>query len=312
MTVGAPVLPKRRRDSRVADRPGRTLGGEGHEGDEPPSDGDGGRGRGGDDGSGGPGGGGFDRESRARLGLALAIFGMSTLFAAFLLAYLLLRKNAAVWPPPGAPIPPSGLWASTVVLLASSASIAAAVRAADAGAAGMRAADAGAAGMRAADADAAGMRTADADAAGMRTADADAAGMRAADADAAGMRAADAGATGMRAADAGATRALVRRLAATLALGGLFLLVQAVLWREVLAEGRFAFSDAYGTIFYSLTGLHAAHVVGGLLFVGRVLGRARREPASPRTRLAVRLCATYWHFMDAVWVVLFVVLTFLS
>jgi cytochrome c oxidase subunit 3 len=229
------VPPKRRR------RFGKRSGREEQGGDDPPSDGDDGYGRG-PGGGGGGGDGGFDRDSRARLGLALAIFGMSTLFAAFLIAYLLLRKNAAVWPPPGAPIPPRGLWTSTAVLLASSVSFASAVRAAGAGSA----------------------------------------------------------------------RAAWRRLAATLVLGVLFLVVQAILWREVLTGGRFAFSDAYGTIFYSLTGLHAAHVVGGIAFLARVLRRSRREPGSPATLLSVRLCSIYWHFMDAVWVVLFAVLTFLS
>lgn len=233
---GSTLAPPRRREKQRP-RPDREdLGG-----DEPPSDGDDGFGRGPGGGGGGEDG-GFDRDSRARLGLALAIFGMSTLFAAFLIAYLLLRKNAAVWPPPGAPIPPRGLWASTVVLVASSACFAAAVRAAEAGSA----------------------------------------------------------------------RVAARRLAATLALGVLFLVVQGILWREVLTGGRFAFSDAYGTIFYSLTGLHAAHVVGGIAFLGRVLRRARREPSSPATLLSVRLCSIYWHFMDAVWIVLFTVLTFLS
>ena len=234
---------------------------EAHSGDELPpdfGDGDGGYGRGpeddgGDDGGDDSGDGGFERGSRARLGLALAICGMSTLFAAFLIAYLLLRRNAPVWPPPGAPIPPRGLWASTLVLLASSASFAAAVRAARDNVRGVEA-------------------------------------------------------RGI----VGGSRSLSRALGWTFALGLLFLVVQAILWREVLLGGRFAFSDAYGTIFYSLTGLHAAHVVGGLLFLGRVSARARREPASTRTLLSVELCSTYWHFMDAVWIVLFCVLTFLS
>jgi cytochrome c oxidase subunit III len=221
-------------------------------GDELPPDfgdgDDGGFGRG--PGDGGDGDGGFERGSRARLGLALAIFGMSTLFAAFLIAYLLLRKNAPVWPPPGAPIPPRGLWASTLVLLASSTTFAGAVRAARAAARGI--------------------------------------------------------------VGDGSRQRLARALGWTFALGVLFLAVQAILWRTVLLGGRFAFSDAYGTIFYSLTGLHAAHVVGGLLFLGRVSARARREPGSTRTLLSVELCSTYWHFMDAVWIVLFCVLTFLS
>jgi cytochrome c oxidase subunit 3 len=167
---------------------------------------------------------------------------MSTLFVAFLIAYLLLRRNAPTWPPPGAPLPPRGLWISTLVLAGSSGTLVLAVRAARAGAA----------------------------------------------------------------------RALRRWLAATLQLGILFLVVQAILWRSVFASGRFTFSDAYGTIFYSLTGLHGAHVIGGILFLSRASSRARHDPAGPKTRLTLALCSTYWHFMGAVWVVIFSVLYFMS
>jgi cytochrome c oxidase subunit 3 len=195
----------------------------------------------GGDGDGGGGGrdGGEEGRDPARLGLALALLGMCSLFAAFLVAYLLLRKNAATWPPPGAPLPPKGLWISTLVLLASSATIVFAERAKD-------------------------------------------------------------------------PQAMRRGLALTLALGILFLVVQGILWREVFASGRFTFSDAYGTIFYSLTGLHGAHVIGGLVFLTRTSMRARRDPSGPRTRLALALCSTYWHFMDGIWLVLFGVLEFLN
>lgn len=93
--------------------------------------------------------------------------------------------------------------------------------------------------------------------------------------------------------------------------GLLFLLVQAYLWRGMISQGFVASSNAYGAVFYSLTGLHALHVLGGLGFLCKVLIASYGAPAA-LTRGAVELCAIYWHFMGGVWIVLFFVLYFLS
>jgi heme/copper-type cytochrome/quinol oxidase subunit 3 len=48
------------------------------------------------------------------------------------------------------------------------------------------------------------------------------------------------------------------------------------------------------------------------VYLGRSAARARRDPLAPRTELGIELCSTYWHYMGAVWVVLFGVLYFLN
>ncbi len=93
--------------------------------------------RGGDDDGGGGGGDGDDddeqefdpweglpRPGTSDLGMALALICICMLFVIFLGLYVLIRKSAVEWPPPGAPGPPNGLWASTAVLFLCSATLA--------------------------------------------------------------------------------------------------------------------------------------------------------------------------------------------
>lgn len=100
---------------------------------------------------------------------------------------------------------------------------------------------------------------------------------------------------------------------ATLALGFVFVALQAVAWIEWLppavdrwnesSEWRFAL-----TVFYVFTCLHAAHVVGGLAPMAVVASRAVQSRYSSRDYAGVQYCAMYWHFLDAVWLLLFTTL----
>ena len=69
-------------------------------------------------------------------------------------------------------------------------------------------------------------------------------------------------------------------------------------------------SNGYGAIFYSLTGLHALHIAGGIVYLGALLVRLTRTESSPLPYNAVRLCSIYWHFMGVIWLVVFSVLYF--
>ncbi|HET9929853.1 MAG TPA: cytochrome c oxidase subunit 3, partial [Polyangiaceae bacterium] len=60
--------------------------------------------------------------------------------------------------------------------------------------------------------------------------------------------------------------------------------------------------------FYVLTGLHAAHVVGGFVPAGIVFARARRREYSSSRHEGVLLCTQYWHYLGVVWLALFLVL----
>jgi len=102
--------------------------------------------------------------------------------------------------------------------------------------------------------------------------------------------------------------ALRRGLLLTTVLGVAFLVSQTASW-FVLAAAEFGPRlNLYAFTFYLLTALHAAHVVGGLVPLSLVTARAFKGRYTQGFHPGVEYVATYWHFLDAVWVVLFVVL----
>ncbi len=107
-------------------------------------------------------------------------------------------------------------------------------------------------------------------------------------------------------------RGLVRMLWATFGLGLLFLILQALNWWEFYRRiaPNTELRGQYLGMFYVLTGLHAAHVIGGLIPLAVVIYSASRGRYSRNFHPGVRYSAAYWHFLDVVWVVLFCVLYF--
>jgi cytochrome c oxidase subunit 3 len=94
----------------------------------------------------------------------------------------------------------------------------------------------------------------------------------------------------------------------TIALGGLFLYGTAQEWHRLIYEHGFTIStNLFGTTYYSLVGLHAFHVTAGLMMLAivAILGFIGRVGVSHSDRIAV--LSMYWHFVDAVWVVVFTV-----
>lgn len=190
--------------------------------------------------------GGHDRDGHptapvfppAVIATLLVIAADVMLFAGLLFAFWVLRLAEPVWPPPLQPRLPLGVTAvNTLVLLASSAGIARAVRA-------------------------------------------------------------------LYARD---RSGLVRGLASGALLGGLFLLVQGFEWTRLIGFGLTAGSSIYGGLFYTVIGAHALHVVAALAWVGVTLRGARRgRPFLGDRSAPVRACALYWHFVVALWPVLYV------
>ncbi len=94
----------------------------------------------------------------------------------------------------------------------------------------------------------------------------------------------------------------------TIALGGLFLYGTALEWHRLIYQRGLTIStNLFGTTYYSLVGLHAFHVTVGLfmLSVVAIFGFMGRMGVSQSDRVAV--LSMYWHFVDAVWVVVFTV-----
>jgi cytochrome c oxidase subunit III len=102
---------------------------------------------------------------------------------------------------------------------------------------------------------------------------------------------------------------LRRNLLVTLLLGLGFLGLQSYawydIWRQVAAIP--GLSGPYLKMFYALTGLHAAHVLGGIVPLAMVTVAAYQGMYGRKKNAVVRYTALYWHFLDVVWCVLFAV-----
>jgi cytochrome c oxidase subunit III len=95
---------------------------------------------------------------------------------------------------------------------------------------------------------------------------------------------------------------------ATIALGAVFLAGTGMEWRHLIVdEGLTIRTNLFGTTYYSLVGLHAFHLTAGLLVLGAVslfalFGQVKQEHAAK-----VDVVSLYWHFVDVVWVAVFLV-----
>ena len=88
----------------------------------------------------------------------------------------------------------------------------------------------------------------------------------------------------------------------TFLLGWIFLFGQ--FWDYLEFEFRIG-TDAYGSAFYTMTGFHALHVFAGLLAMLVVLGRAAAGAVTREEHAGLEVMAYYWHFVDVVWIALF-------
>ena len=113
---------------------------------------------------------------------------------------------------------------------------------------------------------------------------------------------------GRRAFDSLRPLAFRKWMSVTFVLGTLFVAGQLFAWRQLAEQGIFLQSNPHSSFFYVLTGVHGAHVIGGILALAYVLVQSWRYQLTPGASSAPALCATYWHFVDAVWIYLFVVL----
>ena len=136
---------------------------------------------------------------------------------------------------------------------------------------------------------------------------------------------------GLRAIQQGRESQLAWNLAVTFGLGLLFLILQAISVVDIfhtlqlsnMAMARIGIRNTGGlargltpvvqthvliAAFYVFTALHALHVIGGLIPLGVVLRQAIKGGYSRNYYPGVRYCSIYWHFLDVVWLVIFVVL----
>lgn len=104
------------------------------------------------------------------------------------------------------------------------------------------------------------------------------------------------------------TEALKGWLLVTTLLGLAFLVGQLLAWQQLTAQGVYLPTNPHSSFFYMLTGVHGMHVLGGLSALLYALNRAWGSGWTAAEPNSLNLCATYWHFVDGVWLYLFFLL----
>ncbi|HXG63984.1 MAG TPA: cytochrome c oxidase subunit 3 [Blastocatellia bacterium] len=96
----------------------------------------------------------------------------------------------------------------------------------------------------------------------------------------------------------------------TAVLGTLFLIGQLIAWRQLAAQGVYISTNPHSSFFYLLTSLHGVHLLGGLIGMSYIAAGALRYRIGVMRQTLVDVTALYWHFMDGLWVYLFLLLFF--
>jgi cytochrome c oxidase subunit 3 len=96
--------------------------------------------------------------------------------------------------------------------------------------------------------------------------------------------------------------AMQRNILITLALGVVFLVGLGVIWSQTPHTG------SYSAIFFTMTGFHALHALIGMLLFGYVFVKAQQGAYSKENHWAVEASIVFWHFVDLMWILYFVVL----
>jgi heme/copper-type cytochrome/quinol oxidase subunit 3 len=96
-----------------------------------------------------------------------------------------------------------------------------------------------------------------------------------------------------------------RWLLATIALGLIFLIGQAIEYRSLLSDGVNLTTGIFGSAFFTATGFHGLHVLGGLIALLTLWSVSRSAAFARAGERAFLPIAYYWHFVDVVWVFIF-------
>jgi cytochrome c oxidase subunit 3 len=108
-------------------------------------------------------------------------------------------------------------------------------------------------------------------------------------------------------------------LITTLFLGVAFTAMQAFGWYQMLEQGSGMENNPSAGFVYVLTGLHIVHIIGGLVFMAVLLFKSYKNKSyvdsfiysvNPPNQLRLKLMTTYWHFVDALWLYLFLFLLY--
>jgi cytochrome c oxidase subunit 3 len=94
----------------------------------------------------------------------------------------------------------------------------------------------------------------------------------------------------------------------TTVLGLAFLVLQFEGWKSLVSNDIYFVGNPSGSFLYVITGLHGAHIISALIFLGIVLISSFRSKVHSKSLLQIEMCTTYWHFLGGLWLYLFVFL----
>lgn len=117
---------------------------------------------------------------------------------------------------------------------------------------------------------------------------------------------------GVFAAERGDVYGLRKWFLVTIILGTTFVLGQTYEYIELVHNGLTIQSSVYGSAFFITTGFHAAHVIAGILAFVIVLMRIQKAKFTPAQATAAMVVSYYWHFVDVVWIGLFITIYFIQ
>ena len=85
-----------------------------------------------------------------------------------------------------------------------------------------------------------------------------------------------------------------------------FLIGQLIVWYQLMNTGYYATSNVANAFFYLFTAIHGLHIIGGIYFWGKTTSKfIKRNMKKEEINNLIDICAVYWHFLLAVWIVLF-------
>lgn len=96
----------------------------------------------------------------------------------------------------------------------------------------------------------------------------------------------------------------------TFVLGLLFLVLQYFGWVQLVEMNVYFVGNPSGSFVYVLSGLHGLHLISGLIVLIVALVAAFRMKINAKALTQIKICSTYWHFLDALWIYLFLFLVF--
>ena len=111
---------------------------------------------------------------------------------------------------------------------------------------------------------------------------------------------------GVFAAERGDVFGLRKWFTVTIVLGVIFLGLVAFEWTEMVTAGVTPQSSVFGSVFYIITGFHMAHVTAGIIAFIVVLLRVAKSKFTPAQATAAMAVSYYWHFVDAIWIGVFI------